>query len=96
MDLVQLLVEYSADVMAQDKDKSTPLHLALASWLGSVGLVRFLLEHGANAMARNKHGWTPLHMVLRKPQGHVDLAQLLIKPRCQCNSSGQSQVDPTA
>jgi hypothetical protein len=45
VEVVRLLLEYGADVIAQDEDKATPLHRASRS--GRAEIVRVLLAHGA-------------------------------------------------
>jgi len=75
VDLARLLIEYGADVKAQDKYQLTSLHLAVRS--GSVDLTRLLIEHGADVTAQNGRGSTPLHVAVGK--GSVDLTRLLIE-----------------
>jgi ankyrin repeat protein len=55
-----LLLEHSADVNAQAKDGSTPLHAA--SSYGALEVVRLLLEHGADVNVQKEDGSTPLHI----------------------------------
>ena len=55
----QLLLDHGSNVDAENKDGSTPLHLAVSSW--NRAIFRKLLDHGANANAKDKDGWTPLH-----------------------------------
>jgi ankyrin repeat protein len=62
LDIMRPLLERGADADAQDKHRSTPLHLA--SRCRNLGAVRLLLEHGANANVRNDDGWTPLYQSL--------------------------------
>jgi ankyrin repeat protein len=57
---VQLLIKHGADVTAQDKTLSTPLHLAAFS--GSFETVRLLLDHGAGVRALDESHKTPLHL----------------------------------
>jgi ankyrin repeat protein len=59
-----MLLEHGADVMAQNKDGETPLHLASREDKGEV--IHMLLEHGAHVMAQNKDGDTPLHLASRE------------------------------
>jgi len=73
--LVQMLVEYGADVSAQDNDGWTPLHWALCE--GHVNVARMLVERGADVTAQAKDGWTPLHWA--SSEGHVDEARMLVE-----------------
>jgi len=63
--LVQKLIEYKADIHAEDEDGWTPLYLAtLGHDLKDGSVLRLLLEHGADVNVRTKDdGWTPLHQV---------------------------------
>jgi hypothetical protein len=57
---VRLLIEHGADVTAQDKSLSTPLHLA--SSLGIPEIVQLLIERGADITAQDASRRTPLHL----------------------------------
>src|SRR5258708_5839116 len=69
------LIEYGADMTAQNKDGETALHLA--SQEGNVDLARMLIEHGADVTSQNKDGETALHLASQK--GNVDLGRMLIE-----------------
>jgi serine/threonine-protein phosphatase 6 regulatory ankyrin repeat subunit B len=56
----RMLIEYGADVAAQDKDGFTPLHLVSQAEVASM-----LIEHGADVAAQDKDGETPLHLASR-------------------------------
>ena len=60
IDTVRLLIKHGADVCAQDKSHSTPLHLAAFS--GSAETVSLLLEHGAAVNVLDGSHKTPLHL----------------------------------
>ena len=60
VEIVRLLVERGADVTAQDKSFSTPLHLA--SSFGTPEIVRLLIERGADITAEDERRRTPLHL----------------------------------
>ena len=60
-DTVKLLINYGADVTAQDETYQTPLHLATFS--GSTETVQLLIEHGADVTAQDRRKKTPLHLV---------------------------------
>ena len=56
---VKLLINYGADVTAQDETLRTPLHLAAFS--GRIETVRLLIKHGADVTARDRSQKIPLH-----------------------------------
>lgn len=56
----QYLLNFGAEVNAQDIDGNTPLHAAV--WLNDLKAARVLLEAGGNATIKNKKGETPLHI----------------------------------
>jgi ankyrin repeat protein len=68
LEVVQKLIEYDANISAEDLDGNTPLHFTSdgrdakdhSALLPSV--LRLLLEHGADVNARAKNGSTPLHI----------------------------------
>ena len=60
IEIVRLLIEHGADVIAQDESHVTPLHLASLSWIPEI--VGLLLERGACATAKDKRCRTPLHL----------------------------------
>jgi ankyrin repeat protein len=60
VDIVQLLIDYGADVTAQDGTQTTPLHLAAFS--GSAESVQLLIEYGADVNALDQSSKTPLHL----------------------------------
>src|SRR6267142_2341996 len=73
--VARILVEYGADVSAQNNEGSTPLHLVSRS--GSMDLAWLLVKHGADVSANNKRRSTPLHQA--SVYGLVDLAQFLVE-----------------
>ena len=58
---VRLLIDYGADVTAQDKTHRTPLHLAVFS--GSTETVQLLIENGADVTAKDRSKKTALHLL---------------------------------
>jgi ankyrin repeat protein len=71
VEAVRMLVKLGADVTAQNKYGSTPLHLAK-----HVDVARMLVERGAKVAAQSSLGWTPLHLVSRR--GLVEVARLFL------------------
>ena len=70
--MVQVLLEYKADVHARVHDANTPLHLTAGyvyrgriNPLSMSNIARLLLEHGADVNARNNKQSTPLHLASR-------------------------------
>jgi ankyrin repeat protein len=60
--VVQVLLEYGADVSGEDGTGRTPLHEAAKRGHAEVTLpARLLLAHGADVSARDHAGFTPLH-----------------------------------
>ena len=59
-----LLLKHGAEVNRRDKNKQTPLLLAMEGDLFK--LAGILLEHGADANAENNNGKTPLHILLER------------------------------
>jgi ankyrin repeat protein len=77
--LARLLLRHGANVNEQDKDHTTPLHLAMAwkvYWMAQI-----LLEHGAEPNVANKDGETPLHRVFQPRYLYVDERVLLATER---------------
>jgi len=83
VDIVRFLVELGADVTAQDKDGSTPLHQASNS--GEVDLARFLVEHGADATALTKQGRL---RCIRRREVEMWISRGSSLTTCQCDSPG--------
>jgi ankyrin repeat protein len=96
--VTRLLVEHGADINAQDKDKTTPLHLAL--YCGNLEIVRVLLGCGANSNAKNALGLTPLHMVSHGSVRFDDrcylasVAELLLKHGADINARDKDNATP--
>ena len=72
LDHASLLLKHGAQVNRRDKDKETPLHLAIRrNWFE---LAEILLEYGADANAENNQGMTSLHILSKsgiKYEGNV-------------------------
>ncbi len=81
LNVVRLLIEHGANVDAQSKSLSTPLHVAVVR--RNVDIVKLLIEKGANIDAQSDDGDTPLHDAVW--QGCFDLAEVLISNGANVN-----------
>ena len=52
----------AVDINAEDETGFTPLHYAVCSGVGSVGVTALLLEHGADSSLADQDGYSPLHL----------------------------------
>jgi ankyrin repeat protein len=86
--LVQLLLEYGANVDSRDEDDATVLHYA--SLMRDLEVAQTLLDHGANANAEDNWGRTPLHRVLEgnhnSDKDRFSVAQLLVEHGADTNA----------
>ncbi|KAK2475979.1 hypothetical protein H9L39_11203 [Fusarium oxysporum f. sp. albedinis] len=73
-EMVKLLIENGASVVAADRDGWVPLHYA--SCRRHVEIVKLLIEKGSDIMAATKAGVTPLHSA--SGTGHTEVAKLLV------------------
>jgi ankyrin repeat protein len=69
METIGKLVEWGANVDAEDHSGSTPLHEAAK--VGSSVMVGELLDHGATQNAQNRQGKTPLDLAQSKKHREV-------------------------
>jgi hypothetical protein len=75
MDMLRLLLELGADVMAVGETYWTPLHCAADG--GHAEVARVLVrEYAADVTAITKSKWTPLHNAVAKD--HVDVVRVLV------------------
>ncbi|GAB1312082.1 hypothetical protein MFIFM68171_02292 [Madurella fahalii] len=66
VDVVKLLLEHNADVMARDSDGWTPLYTAAA--YGPLGIVQLLVDAGSYLTVCDAKRETPLHAAVRRPE----------------------------
>ena len=101
LEVVQKLIEYNADISAEDDYGVTPLHWASESESqdrfkgGSV--LRLLLKHGAHINARTKNGQTPLHWASQF--GMPEVVHLLLELGADIelkNSDGETALQKAA
>ena len=83
--MIRLLLDNGADVQAQEKNRSTPLHDT--AWNGNVDVARLLLEKGADVRAQQTNGQTPLHRAARN--GNADMVRLMLQAK---NRQGHSPI----
>jgi len=74
LELTQVLLDYGADVNAQNDDGSTPLHLACCQ--GFLEVAELLLKFGADIRKLDNDGLTPLHCASQ--YDHADVVRLLL------------------
>ena len=76
--VVQKLIEYDADINAEDGFGSTPLHWASRGHYFKDGsILRLLLKHGGDVNARNRRGLTSLHVASER--GALEVVRLLLE-----------------
>lgn len=73
--IVQLLLDYGADVNVQSSIKMTPLHKAARN--GHLETAKFLLELGAAVNQQDSEGMAPLHFAAIF--GRLEMIQLLLQ-----------------
>ena len=72
-DIAELLVDYGANIDAEDRELWTPLHASAAC--GNAPMVEYLVERGANVVALNLDGNLPVDLV----EDDEDLKNYLFK-----------------
>ncbi|KAK9883435.1 hypothetical protein WA026_001609 [Henosepilachna vigintioctopunctata] len=65
---VEILIEFKANLNAQNKYGETPLHVAIRK--GTVGFIPILLNHGASVFIENKKNLTPIDTAYAKRIDH--------------------------
>uniref|UniRef100_A0A183TH09 ANK_REP_REGION domain-containing protein n=1 Tax=Schistocephalus solidus TaxID=70667 RepID=A0A183TH09_SCHSO len=73
--VVELLLQFGADVHAKDKGGLVPLHNACS--YGHAKVAELLIQHGANVNVTDLWRFTPLHEAAAK--GKFDICRLLLK-----------------
>ena len=87
--IVELLLDFGADVRAKNVDNKTPLHCAIAfgNTVEQKGLFKLLLDYGSEINARDKEGNTPLHVAAR--EGDFVAAEVFLEYEADVNSVNQ-------
>ena len=89
--VVNELLNNKASVdQADNKDGSTPLHLA--SWYDYVDIVRALVEEGADVNIKDRYGDTPLHIA--SSEGFLDVVKALFQGGANINLSNNDEDTP--
>ena len=94
-EVAKFLIEYGAEVNAQNNHGSTALHGAAAN--GIIELVNFLIVKGAEVNTQNNLGSTALHGAAR--YGKTDVVKLLLCNRADVtvkNNNGQTALQLAA
>ena len=77
-EVVNKLIEYNADINAENMYKSTPLHwVSRGLYFKDGSVLRLLLERGADVNARREDGSTPLHWASQ--YGALEAVRLLLE-----------------
>jgi ankyrin repeat protein len=77
LSILQVLVDYGADVNRAGRNGTTPLAFAVRADKGNrIVLVRWLLAHGADANIMGAGGQTALHIAAAS--GHADIVHVLL------------------
>ena len=93
LEVVHKLIEYGADIGAEDLKGCTPLYFASEGvHLKDRTLLRLLLEHGADVNARTKDGKTPLHEASKF--GALEVARVLLEHGADVNARDADGVTP--
>lgn len=93
--LFGLLLNYGADLSAQDSEGNTPLHVAFSdnAFLGDMKaqkeFVRLLLRSGTNVNLKNQYGETPLGIIFENPGIFEHLLKSGTKTRCRGKSGDE-------
>ena len=93
LEVVQKLIEYGADISAEDLEGCTPLYFASEGvYPKDRTVLRLLLEHGADVNARTKDGETPLHIA--SMFGSLEVARVLLEHGADVNARKEDGRTP--
>lgn len=91
VEMMQLLLEYGANVNAVGKHGCSPLHQTVL-YAGQDNMQRFLLDSGADMNVKNHHGYTPLHTAVCR--GNVAAVRMLLEYGAAVGKVGRHQWYP--
>jgi len=77
LEMVQVLLEFGADVNSKNEYRITPLYFTLRGHRNDARVARLLIAHGADPNTRNEYGLTPLHWA--SMYGRIEIVRLLIE-----------------
>lgn len=75
LQLVQILLDYKAEINLQENEGHTPLHLAC--WFGYIKICELLVKKNASLDALDHFGRTPLHFAVQ--HNRIDVVEFLLK-----------------
>ncbi|VDP70269.1 unnamed protein product [Echinostoma caproni] len=88
--VVELLLQYNADVHAKDKGGLVPLHNACS--YGHTKVAELLIQHGANVNVTDLWRYTPLHEAAAK--GKFEICRLLLQHGADPNKKNRDGHTP--
>lgn len=88
--MVELLMNYGADIYISTHDSMNALHYAAES--GNTGVVKKLIEKGVKPDMGNISGWQPIHFAAY--HGHLKAVQYLIKRNVNINALNEIGETP--
>ncbi|TPP66477.1 Poly (ADP-ribose) polymerase [Fasciola gigantica] len=88
--VVELLLQYNADVHAKDKGGLVPLHNACS--YGHTRVAELLIQHGANVNVTDLWRYTPLHEAAAK--GKFEICRLLLQHGADPNKKNRDGHTP--
>ncbi|KAK8901375.1 hypothetical protein ACHAPF_006175 [Botrytis cinerea] len=86
-ELVDLLLQFNANLTTRDANLDTPLHLAASR--DHYSTLQLLLNEDIDMESRNKDGWSPLWAAANG--GHIKSVELLAKRGAKINSRSNDQ-----
>jgi ankyrin repeat protein len=89
-DILELLLDYGADVNAEMEGDYTPLVIAIL--LKHYEIARLLIHEGANVNSRSRNGKTPMHYAVKTKQ--IEVVQLLLGKGGSVNARTDHGVTP--
>jgi len=90
VDVVELLIESSANMEEKTQDQWTPLHVTSEN--AHMKIVEMLISKGADIEAKTKYLWTPLHVSCQN--GCVNVAELLISKGADIEAKTNNKRTP--